>query len=482
MNIIFIMSDTVRWDHLGYNGNDVVKTPCLDRLASQAYVFDQAFLSSYPTVPNRWDILTGKLNFTYTGWQPLDPGETVLPERLADAGYVSMMIADTPHILAKGFNYQRGFDGWEWVRGQENDAWRTAPRQVEYPCDPSKLRSANDGMVHYLRNVAGQRREEDHFAPRTLQTVCDWLERNHDQGKFFLYVDTFDPHEPWDPPRHYVDMYDPGYEGEEIVYPNYAPACSYTEPEQKHMRALYAGEVTMVDRWIGRVLNKVDELGLAGNTAVCFTSDHGFLHGEHGIFGKSIIDMSTGKLYYEAVPMYDLIVRTPLLIRMPGQAARKDVAGLVQSIDLATTFLDMAGLEADGLHGSSLLPLMHGRAEPIRDIAVSAYPLKYGTPRNCKTMIRDERWALLYSGQVVDPDKELPVPAVRCGDGPDDYQLGDHRARLFDVQADPAQTHDVIRENEAVARDLHARYVEFLRNVGTSEEALAVHRDFALEP
>ena len=482
MNIIFIISDTVRWDFLGYNGNRTVKTPRIDALAAQSHVFNQAFLSSYPTVPNRWDILTGKLNFTYAGWQPLDPGETVLPERLSDAGYISMMIADTPHILAKGFNYQRGFDGWEWIRGQENDAWRTAPRHVQYPCDPAKLRSAKDAVVHYLRNVSGREREDDYFAPRTLQTVCDWLESNHDQGPFFLYVDTFDPHEPWDPPKHYVDLYEPGYSGEEIIHPNYAPACAYTEREREHMRALYAGEVTMVDHWIGRVLDKVDELGIAGTTAVCFTSDHGFLHGEHGIFGKSIIDMSTGKLYYEAVPMYDLIARIPLLIRTPGQTQRKDVDALVQSIDLPATILDMAGVQAQGLHGSSLLPLMHGKAQSLRDIAVSAYPLKYSTPRNCKSMIRDERWALLYSGKVVDPDKELTVPSVQCGQGPDDYQLGDHRARLFDVQADPGQTRDVIHEHEDVARDLHARYVDLLRHMGTSDEALAVHRDFALAP
>ena len=133
MNIIFIMSDTFRWDFVGHNGNDWIKTPCLDRLASQACVFNQAYLSSYPTVPNRWDILTGKLNYTYAGWQPMDAKEVVLPERLGEADYVSMMICDTPHIIQKGFGYQKGFDGFEWIRGQENDHWQTAPRHVQLP-------------------------------------------------------------------------------------------------------------------------------------------------------------------------------------------------------------------------------------------------------------------------------------------------------------------------------------------------------------
>ena len=482
MNIIFIMCDTVRWDFLGYNGNETVKTPRLDALAAQSCVFNNAFLSSYPTVPNRWDILTGKLNFTYAGWQPMDSSEVLLPERVGEAGYASMMICDTPHILQKGFGYQRGFDGFEWIRGQENDHWRTSPREVQLPCAAEKLRSPHDGMVHYLRNTAWWQGEEDHFAPRTFQTACDWLERNHDQGEFLLYIDAFDPHEPWDPPQKYVDLYDPGYDGEQITYPNYAPACAYTDAERVHMTALYAGELTMVDHWIGRLLDKVEGLGLAGDTAIVFTSDHGFLHGEHGLFGKSLIDTSSGKLYYEAVPMYDPIARIPILIRLADQTERVDIDALVQTIDLPRTMLDLAGAEPGDAQGESLVPLMDGEADSVRDLAVSAYPLTYGTPRNCKSMIRDERWALLYSGRVVDPEKELPVPDIACGSGPDDYQLGRHDAMLFDMVADPAQEQNLVAEREDVARDLHARYVAFLREKGTAEDAMAVHREFSAVP
>ena len=337
-------------------------------------------------------------------------------------------------------------------------------------------------MVNYMRNVSDWQGEEDHFAPRTCQAACDWLERNHDQGSFFLYLDAFDPHEPWDPPRKYVDLYESDYDGESIIYPNYAPACAYTDAEQQHMRALYAGEASMVDHWVGRLLDRVDQLGLSGSTAIIFTSDHGFLHGEHGIFGKSIIDTSTGKLYYEAVPMYDLIAHIPLLIRLPGQRDRRDIDAFVQTIDMAPTILDMASVEAHGLHGSSLLPLANGTGDPIREFAVSAYPLQYGTPRNCKSMIRDQQWALLYSGQVIDPDGELLVPDIRCGTGPDTYQVGDHKALLFDLEVDPEQKQNVIEDNEGIARDLHVRYVEFLREMGTADENLEVHRDFAMRP
>ena len=62
--------------------------------------------------------------------------------------------------------------------------------------------------------------EEDRFAPRTIQAACRWLEENQNEGQFFLYLDLFDPHEPWDPPQHYIDLYDPGYDGEQIIYPD----------------------------------------------------------------------------------------------------------------------------------------------------------------------------------------------------------------------------------------------------------------------
>jgi arylsulfatase A-like enzyme len=93
-----------------------------------------------------------------------------------------------------------------------------------------------------------------------------WLEENVECQPFFLYVDTFDPHEPWDPPQWYVDLYDPGYQGEEVIYPQYAPCDFLSEAEVKHCRALYAGEVTMVDAWVGKLLNRLDDLGLREDT------------------------------------------------------------------------------------------------------------------------------------------------------------------------------------------------------------------------
>jgi arylsulfatase A-like enzyme len=495
MNIILIISDSFRWDHLGFNGIKKIHTPALDKFASQSNVFNNAYFSSFPTIPNRWDVLTGRLNYTYATWQAMDPEERILPEILGKADYTSMLIVDTPHMMQHGFNFQKGFSGFEWIRGQENDHWKTSPREVKFPCSRDKLRSPDVVMKQYLRNVANMKNEEDHFAPRTMSAACEWLRKNHDQGDFFLHIDTFDPHEPWDPPHKYVELYDPNYTGEEIIYPRCCPSNHYTQEEVKHMAALYAGEVTMVDTWVGKVLDTVEELGLTKNTAVIFMSDHGFMHGEHGVLGKSLIFDHLRKdsnqsdpfkgYYYESVPFYEPLSHIPLLIRMPGQKERKNIDAWVQPIDLMPTILEIAGIDADTfdhVHGHSLLPLIRGKQEKIRDLMVSVYPLKAQTPRMSKASIRFKEWNLFYCGKITDKKNEMSVPDAKCGNKPGDYHIGDNVAMLFDLNNDPGQINNVIADNLDIAKDIHARYVDFLIEKNTPDDLLHGHREFTLKP
>ena len=102
-----------------------------------------------------------------------------------------------------------------------------------------------------MRNNLLRNSEEDYFCAQTMREPEKWLEKNY-RKKFFLYVDAFDPHEPWDPPHYYVDFYDQGYQGEEVIYPVYGPSDYLTEREMRHIRAHYAAEVTLVDREISR--------------------------------------------------------------------------------------------------------------------------------------------------------------------------------------------------------------------------------------
>jgi len=203
MNIILIISDTFRRDYLGCYGNKWISTPNLDRFAKKSVIFDRAYAASFPTVPNRMDIVTGRFTFTYRQWEPLPRDEVTLAEILSEAGYTTMLIADTPHILEDGYNFDRGFTGWEWIRGQETDRYMTDPVEVKLPCASHKLRNP-EIVKRHLRNISHRQSEEDCFVAQTMLKAAKWLERNYRQEKFFLWVDTFDPHEPWDAPKWYV--------------------------------------------------------------------------------------------------------------------------------------------------------------------------------------------------------------------------------------------------------------------------------------
>jgi arylsulfatase A-like enzyme len=290
MNVILIISDTLRRDFLGCYGNEFIHTPYLDRFAEEAIVFDRAKSGSFPTVPCRNDIMTGRWSLAYKQWSPLDSEEAVLSEILNKAGYHTACFVDVPNAFSPGYNYQRGFQAWEVIRGQEIDKWKTTSKPIHLPCDPKKLRFGGKWTSQYLQNVSWRQVEEDYFPARTMRTAARWIEENIG-NPFFLYVDTFDPHEPWDPPQHYLARYEPnGYEGDEVIYPRYDRWEKFmTEKELQHCRNLYAGEVSLVDRWIGFLVERVQDLGLLDDTAIMVTSDHGFYLGEHKHIGKSIM-------------------------------------------------------------------------------------------------------------------------------------------------------------------------------------------------
>jgi len=503
MNIIVVMSDTFRYDNLSCYGPTACKTPVLDKFAEESSVFDNAYLGSFPTILNRTDIWSGRFCFIDREWGPLAP-EIVTPQQILSAsGVVTQLIVDNPHMLENGYNFSRGFDAWEWIRGQETDQWKTAPKQVTGPKDKSKYNTREFIVYRHLRNTHWWKGEEDRFAPRSLTSACDWLEENQDQDQFFLWVDLFDPHEPWDAPKKYVDMYDPGYEDEEVTYPNYGFWREhFSEKELNHFRAMYMGESTMVDHWFGVLLDKIDELGLTEDTAVIFLSDHGYLFGEHELTGKSLFPNVDGKMYYEAFPMYDELRRTPLMVRLPGQVEGQRIKALVQAPDLMPTFLEMAGMVAtetiggqaaiqalqcgvfytedwefkpEQVHGKSLMPLLRAETDKLRDIVVCSNTLIHHSPILAKAaIVTEDGWCLHYSGkydQVATDGRFFVAKLIDPGGArfpcePELYYLPD----------DPQEQNNVIDSNESLAQEIHERHVKWLEELGMPEEHLAGRR------
>jgi arylsulfatase A-like enzyme len=381
---------------------------------------------------------------------------------LSNAGYKTMMVADCPHILENGYHYDRGFEGWEWIRGQESDRWKTSPELPELRCDLAKIRGGDWlGRLH-RRAAAHWRGEKDRFVARTMAAAGEWLEENRGGRDFFLYVDTFDPHEPWDAPQHYVDLYDPGYTGQVVDYPRYAYAKEFlTEAELKHCRALYAAEVTLVDRWVGRLFEKIEDLGLLDDTVVLFTTDHGFLHGEHGIMGKAVIG-TDGVFRY--VPLYEEINHIPWMVHLPGGAPGRRRA-IVQPHDVMPTVLELAGVDVPAtVHGRSFAGVLRGDGDAHREFAVSSPNVKEAI---AVAAVVKGRWTAAIRPRYGTDDGALD----RAVDGRAKVQAAaEHGADLlFNVEADPKQERDVAARHPDVLAELRVDFIAALEAAGTDE-------------
>jgi arylsulfatase A-like enzyme len=297
-----------------------------------------------------------------------------------------------------------------------------------------------------------RRYEEDHCAPRAFLAAERWLER-HYQEKFFLLVDVWDPHEPWDPPRWYVEQYRPGWDGGHVkpCYWEYAErGVSREDVEIAH--ACYCGEVSMVDRWAGRLIDKIETMGIMGETAVIFTADHGFYFGEHGLFGKA--RYGPGYRWYRS-PLYEEVARVPLLICHPGVKPRR-VEALASAVDIMPTVCEIAGVEVPRtVHGRSLVRALRGEDEGGREFVVTSPALRKigdttravdATERRTQDFevatVTSKEWSLLYSAEGE------PV-------------------ELYHLPKDPGQEREVSAEHGEVVRDLHGKYAGLLEEVGT---------------
>lgn len=385
MNVVCILLDTLRRDHVGCYGNPAIHTPNLDRFAANGAMFQNAYLGSYPCMPARQDLWTGRLNFLWRGWSPLEVDEEDLITTINRSGKTSMLVTDHYHLWQNGAgNYHNHFSGMEWIRGQEMDNWRTdRTAAVDYPASPEKL---NANWERYARNTSSFQSEEDYFAAKVFRKSMDWIERNKDDQDFFLMIDCFDPHEPFDPPPSYIERYAPNYRGEAIIWPKYGDVSQYTEEELAYIHALYCAEVTFVDHWFGKFHDRLEALGMLENTMVIVTSDHGFLFGEHQWLGK------------HARILYQDIAQVPLLVRHPAIPPNTKYSELVQMPDLTPTILDALGIERSGtMHGASLTPLWDRsqaspaeEREPIRERESMIFGV-FGGPVYCT----DGAWLLV---------------------------------------------------------------------------------------
>ena len=358
-NAVVILLDSLNRHMLGAYGGNEFATPNLDAFARRSVRFEKHYAGSLPRIPARHDILCGALDFLWKPWGSIEIWEHSLVAYLREAGVKTMLISDHPHLFETGGeNYHTDFDAWEYERGHESDPWKTRP-------DLSWIGAPLFGrrFVPY-DNSRGYFRDESNFpGPRTMAAAARWLDDNaasHD--RFFLFVDEFDPHEPFDTPEPYASMYD-AWDGPHLIWPPYVNGGIQQgvldERQARQLRSCYGGKLTMIDSWFAKLIGAIDRNELWNDTVVIACTDHGHFLGEKDVWGKP------------PVPVYEPLGHIPMMIAWPGVEPRTSAA-LTTAVDIFATLADVFSAEVrHNTHGRSLVPLIHAETARVRDYALS---------------------------------------------------------------------------------------------------------------
>ncbi len=457
MNIIVIIADTYRYDNIFPLDANSVGGPHLEAFARQSVSLTNFFTGSFPTIPQRTDFTTGRVGWPWYPWQPLPrSGRNHLPHLLREHGYVSQLLGDCPHLIKAGFD--QGFDGFYHLPGQEGDTFfLRMNREIRATMPPDKTRTG-----HYFRNRNLPdlhrwtnryfEREAETFAFRTSMVATEWLEENYRYDPFFLWVDFFDPHEPWDPPEYLVRKYDDsGYAGPPMLHPNYGHSSDLTAAELHNLRAHYLAEAYIVDRSVGRILEKIQDLDLFRNSIVIFMSDHGMSIGEHARTGKSNINRGDSRYW----PIYPEVAHCPFIVRAPGLDAGRVVSSYIQPADILPTLAELAGLSLeppDPLHGTSFASQLRGQETLTRrEFAVSASYLRAPEGAIPTTSVTP----VVYTDQWI----YIPVDA--------DGQVG-----LYDRQVDPGAEINVAADYATVTHAMQEMVQGYMTQLATPAAAM----------
>ncbi len=381
MKAIMILMDSLNRHMLkAYCPTAEAITPNIDRLAQKCAVFENHYIGSAPCMPARRDLLTGRLNFLERGWGGIEPYDVTLPEILRKNGIYTHISTDHTHYVELGGEgYLQQYNCWDIIRGQEFDTWVS---RVDRPAVPEP----HYGKVspQYELNRSKFHTDADYPTPRTFASAISWLDDNRDADNYFLMVEAFDPHEPFDATKEFRELYADEYDGPHFEWSSYKTVTE-TPEAIRHLRKLYCATVSMADKWLGKLLDKMDELDLWKDTLVIFTSDHGHLLGEHNFTGKN------------RTHSYNELANIPLMVYHPDYpCGGRRIGALTQNIDVMPTLLEYFGCQktvknAPPLHGKSWLGLLAEKQEKVRDYAIYGW---FGMPVN----ITDGRYTYFRSG------------------------------------------------------------------------------------
>jgi len=434
MNVIIIILDSFRQDHISaYNQGQgpfphipVCKTPNIDKFAEKCVIFENAYPEGLPTIPVRCQVMTGQQTLPFRSWTPLAPHDVTLTQVLRSRDYVCGLISDVYHYRAPGMNYHAGFHEYRWIRGQEYDPYVSAPTKrdiekyvTEHYTDAWKVR-----IKQYLANTDNFKSEQDCFTYKVVEESVRWLIDNRSYDSKFLWIDSFDPHEPWDPIKKFDTYTDPDYKGPRLIMPMGGIADHWARAHEiHHVQGLYAGEASFVDHCLGKLFDTIEEQGYFENSIIILLADHGHPLCDHKKFLKG-----PDRLYNE-------LLKVPFLVHLPGgRNAGMRTDTIVQFQDIFPTILDLLGSKNDtsAMHGRSFVPVLYGDTDKHRDNIISGY--HDGIDR----CIRDANWSYIQ----------------RPANEPDE---------LYNIKEDPRETKNLIDDNHSEAIRLSSLYGAYFR-------------------
>ncbi len=362
MKAIMVMFDSLNRHMLPPYGCEWVHAPNFERLTERTVTFENAYVGSMPCMPARRELHTGRYNFLHRSWGPIEPYDDSMPQILDENGVYTHLITDHLHYFEDGGStYHNRYSSYEFVRGQEGDAWKA---HINPPDNipPISRTASSDTPSRQTERMWNQDWINRSYAPtpadqpqvKTFELGLEFIDTNHQADNWFLQIETFDPHEPFFTHSPYKKHYPHDYDGPQFDWPSYGPVQEAPEWVE-HARYEYAALVSMCDEQLGKVLDKMDALNLWTDTMLIVCTDHGFLLGEHDWWAKNV------------QPWYNENAHIPLFIWDPRSGnTGKRRQSLVQMIDFSATLLEFFGVARP--------PDMLGK--PLRDTIATDQPVR----------------------------------------------------------------------------------------------------------
>ncbi|MBW2976271.1 sulfatase-like hydrolase/transferase [Candidatus Woesearchaeota archaeon] len=421
MNVILLVIDALRSDHLGINGYSRDTSPNIDKIANEGVLFSNAITPTPSSTPSIASMMTGLyphshgLRFIHR--QKLNPKITTLAEILQTHGYKTI-----GHDLGSvGDGIEKGFEEFSLLR------WRIS----------NKIRRTIKKL--FYRNYKIEQAEElTLFAKKQI--------KKHRNKKFFLYLHYDDLHWPYEPPKPFGEMFDPDYTGDHIfndwdnkikrgdmIFNNPLP-----KEEIYHAIAHYDGLIRFIDRQIGDLIRFLEEMNLKDKTLIVITADHGESLGEHNLH------------FQHTVCLYEEGIRIPLIISSPDIKQPKKIETQVQSIDIMPTILDILGITLiETIDGKSLIPLVNGGGDNRKYLFGENGELLFKQNNRIFIpgikgkwrMIRTNEWKLIY---IPHPEKDI-------------YEL-------YNLKNDPKEKINLVDREAEIARMLKEELFKWMES------------------